>query len=103
MKNSQDLDERIRAIFAPIHPRLLLLFGSRARGDADELSDIDIIVVYDTEKRFLDRLAELYRLWDLPGAVDILAYTPEEFTRMKETSDFVATAVEQGRVIFEAA
>ena len=97
------LDDNIRRIFAPIRPRLVLLFGSRARGMHDELSDIDLIVVYDTDNRFLDRLEELYRLWDLPGAVDILAYTPEEFEEMKERSGFVADAVEQGRVIFAAA
>lgn len=103
MMNPVNLDQRIREIFAPVHPRLLLLFGSQARGDADALSDVDLIVVYDTEKRFLDRLAELYRLWNLPGAVDILAYTPAEFARMKETSGFVAAAVAEGRIIFEAA
>ena len=97
------LDDNIRRIFAPIRPRLVLLFGSRARGTHDDLSDIDLIVVYDTDKRFLDRLEELYRLWDLPGAVDILAYTPQEFEEMKERSGFVADAVEQGRVIFAAA
>lgn len=97
------LDDNIRRIFAPIHPRLVLLFGSRARGTHDQLSDIDLIVVYDTDKRFLDRLEELYRLWDLPGAVDILAYTPQEFEEMKVNSGFVADAVEQGRVIFVAA
>lgn len=97
------LDENIRRIFAPVNPRLVLLFGSRARGTDDESSDVDLIVVYDTEKRFLDRLEELYRLWDLPGAVDILAYTPAEFEELKERSGLVADAVEHGRVVFEAA
>ncbi len=81
----------------------LILFGSRARGDSDEASDVDLILVYDTSKRFLDRLEELYRLWDLPIAVDILAYTPAEFEDMRLNSGFVADAVEHGRVIFEAA
>lgn len=98
-----NLDDNIRRIFAPIHPKLVLLFGSKARGTDDALSDVDLIVVYDTDKRFLDRLEELYRLWDLPGAVDILACTPQEFEEMKERSGLVADAVEQGRVIFEAA
>lgn len=99
---SMTLDDDIRGIFAPIQPKLILLFGSKARGTQDEWSDIDLIIVYDTEKRFLDRLEELYRLWDLPGAVDILAYTPAEFEEMKERSGLVADAVAHGRVIFEA-
>ena len=48
-------------------------------GGADESSDVDLFVVYRTDKRFLDRLGALYALWDIPIAVDILAYTPEEF------------------------
>lgn len=97
------LEENIRRIFAPVRPRLVLLFGSRARGTEDELSDIDLIVVYDTSKRFLDRLEELYALWDLPGGVDILAYTPEEFEEMRTRSGFVADALDHGKVILEAA
>ena len=97
------LEIEIARIFAPVQPKLVILFGSRARGDDDEHSDVDLIVVYETEKRFLDRLDELYSLWDLPGAVDMLAYTPEEFERMKGESGFVADAVEQGKVLYEAA
>lgn len=97
------LDEELTRIFAPIRPRLVLMFGSRARGDADAQSDIDLIIVYDTDKRFMARLDELYTLWDLPIAVDMLAYTPEEFERMKRESYFVADAVQNGRVVYQAA
>jgi predicted nucleotidyltransferase len=76
---------------------------SRARAKADEASDVDLIIVYRTTKRFLDRLEELYSLWDLPIAVDILAYTPEEFEEMKTRSSLVADAIEHGRIILEAA
>jgi len=98
-----NLDQEVARIFAPLRPKRVILFGSQATGNADEYSDVDLIVVYETDKRFLDRLAELYALWDLPVAVDMLAYTPEEFERMRTDSDFVADAVERGRVLFEAA
>lgn len=96
-----NLDSEIARIFAPVHPRRVILFGSRARNEADEASDVDLIVVYETPKRFLDRLEELYRLWDLPMAVDILAYTPREFEDMRLHSDLVADAVQHGRTICE--
>lgn len=98
-----NLDREIARIFAPVAPRLVLLFGSCARGDADDASDVDVIVVYRTEKRFLDRLDELYSLWDLPVGVDILAYTPEEFEEMRVRSSLVADALEHGRIVVEAA
>lgn len=54
--------------------RLVLLFGSLARGDFRDHSDIDLIVVKETEKRFLDRLDEFYD--DAREAMDVLVYTP---------------------------
>lgn len=30
-----------------------VVFGSYARGDADERSDLDMLIVSDTDKRFL--------------------------------------------------
>jgi predicted nucleotidyltransferase len=97
-----NLEREITRIFAPLGPRKIILFGSRARGGADASSDVDLLVVYATTKRFLDRLEELYALWDLPIAVDILAYTPEEFAEMLESSVFVADAAAGGRVVYEA-
>ena len=97
------LDQEICRVFAPVRPKRIVLFGSRAHGDVDEHSDVDLIVVYETDKRFLDRLAELYLLWDLHLPVDILAYTPEEFDRMCKESAFVSDAVANGRSIYEAA
>ncbi len=97
------LDERIVRTFAPVSPQRIILFGSQATGTSDEASDVDLIVVYETNKRFLDRLRELYLLWDLRIAVDILAYTPVEFARLMKESAFVQDAVATGREIYAAA
>jgi uncharacterized protein len=69
----------------------------------NETGDVDLIIVYETSKRFLDRLKELYERWDLPKAVDILAYTPSEFERMMRENAFVQDAVARGVVIYDAA
>lgn len=79
--------------------RLVLLFGSLARGDARDYSDIDLIVVKETEKRFLDRLDEFYD--DAREAMDVLVYTPQEFEEMKDRP-FFKRALEEGRILYEA-
>ncbi len=79
--------------------RLVLLFGSLARGDARDHSDIDLIVVKETEKRFLDRLDEFYD--DAREAMDILVYTPQEFEEMKQRP-FVKRALQEGKILYEA-
>jgi len=86
---------------AQFNPHRIILFGSHDQGTADEESDIDLIVVYDTKKRFLDRLRELSMAWELPKSVDILAHTPREFAEMKKTRAFVQDAVATGKVLSE--
>ncbi len=79
--------------------RKVLLFGSLARGDARDHSDIDLIVVKETQMRFLDRLDEFYD--DAREAMDILVYTPQEFEEMKERP-FVKRALREGKMLSEA-
>jgi uncharacterized protein len=79
--------------------RKVLLFGSLARGDAHDHSDIDMIVVKDTQLRFLDRLEEFYD--DAREAMNILVYTPQEFEEMKERP-FVKRALREGKMLYEA-
>ncbi|MGD9194331.1 MAG: nucleotidyltransferase domain-containing protein [Desulfobacterales bacterium] len=100
-KKTLTIYRHIISDLAEFNPEKIILFGSYARGDYDEESDIDIIVVYQTEKRFLDRLEELYMKWNLSNAVDILAYTPDEFTNMMKDNYFLKQAVEEGVIIYE--
>lgn len=79
-----------------------ILFGSAARGDSDEHSDIDLIVIKQTDKRFLDRLADVIEAIQPRFALDVLVYTPEEFDRMlAEENPFLTEAVRHGKVIYE--
>ena len=86
-------DEEIRSI---------LLFGSLARGDINRTSDIDMIIVKDTKKRFLDRLDEIYSTLIPNVALDVLVYTPEEFEAMKNKSAHVTNAVKEGKILYES-
>jgi len=67
-------------------PQKVIVFGSYVRGEADEYSDLDFVVIKDTEKRFLERLIEVAKVVGTEfGRVDIFVYTPEEFKMMKES------------------
>lgn len=99
--NIERLKQEIVSTFMPFNPEKIILFGSLARGTWDEASDIDLIIVYQTTKSFMDRLKDLYLSWNIPKAVDILAYTPEEFARLLNESSFVEDAVRDGEVLYE--
>lgn len=79
-----------------------ILFGSWARGDADRYSDIDLIVIKQTDRRFLDRLLDIINIIQPDFALDVLVYTPEEIDRMMaEENPFLTHAVQEGKVIYE--
>jgi uncharacterized protein len=101
MNDFSQLKREIISTFKQFDPEKIILFGSLARGQEDEESDVDLIVVYQTSKRFMDRLRDLYLAWNIPRAVDILAYTPEEFDQMMQESLFMQELTEEARVLYE--
>jgi predicted nucleotidyltransferase len=84
-------------------PLRIYLFGSWARGEMDEFSDIDVVVIMHTELPFLERALTLSLNLPLTlGGVDLLVYTPEEWQTMRENGNaFVETVLEEGQVIYE--
>jgi predicted nucleotidyltransferase len=81
--------------------RLVVLFGSEARGERNPLADLDLLVVIDSDEPFVARTARLYRELDVRVPADIVAYTPAEFERMRETP-FVSRALAEGKVLYAA-
>ncbi len=83
-------------------PERVYLFGSWARGEEDELSDLDIVVIKRTTLPFFDRLREVGRLLPVEiGGADILVYTPEEFAAMQsEGNAFAQMIAEEAHLIY---
>ena len=78
--------------------KTFLLFGSRARGDHLENSDVDVLVVGEGFRgiSFPRRLSDVSELWmDVPS-IEALCYAPEEFARLKNQSYVVRAAVREG-------
>ncbi len=99
----QALAARLKPIFRRYGVLRAIVFGSWARGDASRHSDLDLLVVQATEKRWLDRYTGILR--DITAAVgtgvDLLIYTPEELEAIKERP-LIKTALREGKVIYES-
>jgi len=73
-------------LLQPYEPDQIILFGSRARGEADEFSDYDLVVLKQTDRPFLQRLQDMVPyLVEFDRPAEILVYTPEEFEEMGES------------------
>jgi len=80
-----------------------ILFGSAARGDADQWSDLDLVIVADTTRPFLERYLDFEGLYDVWPRLDLLVYTPEEFASMlAEGRPFITHVLREGVVVHEA-
>lgn len=61
------------------------IFGSFAEGLSGAWSDIDLIIVCDTDEPFIERARQFWDLLDLGIPLDIIVYTPEEFAQLWES------------------
>jgi HEPN domain-containing protein/predicted nucleotidyltransferase len=85
-------------------PEKIILFGSAARGEADEYSDLDLIVIKLSNNRFVERLVEVTAYLPRDTAVDVLVYTPQEFRAMQEEGNpFIEQALSEGIVLYDKA
>ena len=82
----------------------VILFGSRARGDYREDSDIDLLLIhsgmknYELRAKVKDSAKEMATtLYGSPVGVDLIWFSPEEFDRMRRSHNHVtAVATEEG-------
>lgn len=80
----------------------MILFGSFARRDINEGSDVDIVVIADFKEQFRERIKLLLDLNDGIGLpLEPIGYTPEEFQRMREEGNrFTQEVLEKGEILY---
>ena len=98
----RELARYIDALVEHENPQQIIVFGSLATGDIHEWSDIDLVIVNETDLPFMKRLHKARRLIQPREAVDILYYTPEEFVTLSKERLFVQDEIiQKGRTLYE--
>ena len=97
------LEEVKDRIVEGFDPEKVILFGSHAWGHAEEESDVDLLVVMESDLRPAQRSAQVSlacRPRFLP--MDIIVRTPEELARRLEIGDpFFRRIVDEGKILYE--
>lgn len=84
------------------NPEKIILYGSVVNGTVHSFSDIDLVVIKDTDKPFYERLEEIIEIAKPDVAADILVYTPEEVEKMVDDLFFQEEIVKKGQVLYSA-
>jgi len=93
--------QRVVSILSSLQSvRKVVLFGSLVRGRVGVTSDLDLLVVQRTGRRFLDRVGELQEVLEPRVAMDLLVYTEEEVESNK-ARPFLRDVLRFGRVLHE--
>ncbi len=100
---AQEIEAFAQAAVKNLGANSVVLYGSMARGDYNEASDIDIVVIADALPRdFLKRLELLQGLNKSRQPIEALGYTREEFAQMLERRHVTALyAVADGKVLYD--
>ncbi len=79
----------------------VIVFGSRARGEARKDSDVDLIIVSEDFEGmgYFKRGALMYNYWKALIAVDFICYTPKEFEKLKNKISIVSLALKEGVIL----
>ena len=100
------VDVVVDAIVRDFSPKMIVLFGSVARGTADGDSDMDLMVVMDTDDKHTRQSSDVQMaLWRRKIVVDadIIVVTPEEYEENKGNEhSFIHEIVSTGKIVFEA-
>jgi predicted nucleotidyltransferase len=92
--------KRISVEAAKLGALKVILFGSMVRDNAGLSSDLDLLIVMDSDLDFIERTADIFRRLKPEVGADIMVYTPEELERMR-TNPFIRRVMAEGRVLYE--
>ena len=103
--NDPLLDDIVARLVDALGPDEVYLFGSRARGDSEEESDIDLLVIvpHSNQPGFKRDREALRALRGLGCAVDVIVLTRAEFDAKRQVvCSLPATVCREGKLLYAA-
>lgn len=99
---SAELERFVQIVVEHMHPERIILFESFANGQIHEWSDLDLVVVAETDLPFYERLKQAILLVQARVGMDVVIYTPDEWERLKRERLFIREEIAgKGKVVYE--
>lgn len=97
-----ELNRIVDIIIKGYNPEKIILFGSMVKEEIHEWSDIDLLIVKDTNKDYYDRIFELDNLIKCKVGLDLIVMNLDEYKKsLKENSIVTQGIMNKGRVLHE--
>ncbi|HHE39432.1 MAG TPA: nucleotidyltransferase domain-containing protein [Candidatus Cloacimonetes bacterium] len=102
MISKYKINQIIKIIKDNIKPEKIILFGSYANGNPDEHSDLDLLIVKDSDVPRYKRGKEIRKyLRGIGVPLDIIVYTKDEIDRWKNVEEaFITQIMKNGKVLY---
>ena len=103
MISNEEIQNVVDTIVEHFQPQRVVLFGSYATGEATDDSDLDLLVIKDTDLPRQRRLVGLGKKLTkvLVHPMDILVYTPQEVAERSGCGgDFVTQVIREGKTVY---
>jgi predicted nucleotidyltransferase len=103
--SKEDYKKEVRSLVKQIKqrysPEKIILFGSAAKGKIHKTSDIDMLIIKKTRRRFIDRISDVLLCCDYSIPFEPLVYTPNEIKKCISAGDyFIQDILYQGKVLY---
>ena len=102
MINENEIKQIAIRIGIAANAERVVLFGSHARGEANENSDVDLMIIANSDLPRFKRSRKLYTLVKpYPFSMDLLVYTPQEVEKAKRSPvTFVSMILKEGKTLY---
>ncbi len=104
MNYKKSIEEIVKILKSKYHPNKIILFGSCAWGRVKKSSDIDMLIIKNTNKPYGRRWIEVGRLvrnLKKPIPLEPFVLTPEELKRQSRRNLFLQEILSKGKVLYE--
>jgi len=100
----RELAHFIEIVTQQVQPESIILFGSLATGQVDEWSDLDLVVIANTDLPFYERIKQVLQRVCPRAGMDVLIYTPTEWAEMASDRSFIRDEIlNKGQVVYARA
>ena len=97
------IKEMLSPVFAENKIKKAVLFGSFSKRSQTRKSDLDLMIITETDKRFFDRYEQFDKIHEIINdrAVDMLIYTADELSSISHRR-FIKRILSEGETIYES-